>query len=74
MIYYCWDSSKGDRAIALGYGSLYNHSFSPNAMYVRRLDEREMDIVAYRPAAAGEEICVNYNGSDTPRISIDLVP
>ena len=30
---YCFAWSRGTMALALGYGSLYNHSFRPNARY-----------------------------------------
>jgi uncharacterized protein len=49
-------------AIALGYGSLYNHSYHPNARYVKRLDEQLIDFYALRTIEAGEEILINYNG------------
>ena len=35
---YCFDWGRGTVAVALGYGSLYNHSYQPNAL--RRLAER----------------------------------
>jgi SET domain-containing protein len=49
-------------AIALGYGSLYNHSFSPNARFVTSWSDQQIRFVALRDIAAGEEITVNYNG------------
>jgi uncharacterized protein len=56
-----WREGEGDRAIVLGYGMLYNHSYQPNARPVHRIEEREMDYIALRPIAEGEEICINYN-------------
>jgi SET domain-containing protein len=50
-------------AIALGYGSLYNHSFSPNAEYLKSWDEQLIRIRAIQDIQPGEEITVNYNGS-----------
>src|SRR5207237_1959229 len=49
-------------AIALGYGSLYNHSYRPNAKYVKDWDKQLIHFVAVRAIAEGEEITVNYNG------------
>lgn len=49
-------------ALPLGYGSLYNHSFSPNADFIRRWEEQLIDFVAIRDIGQGEEITVNYNG------------
>jgi SET domain-containing protein len=61
---FCWTEKKA--AIALGYGSLYNHSFKPNAYY---LDEGRHTKVfrALRNIAPGEEITVNYNGDPKDR-------
>jgi len=57
-----WGPDGRDGAIALGYGSLYNHSYTPNAHYVRQFDRRALDFIALRDIAAGEEIRTNYNG------------
>jgi SET domain-containing protein len=58
---YCFEWGKGTVAVALGYGSLYNHSYQPNARYD---DESKQTKVfrAIRDIAPGEEIVVNYNG------------
>jgi uncharacterized protein len=56
-----------DAAVALGYGSLYNHSFRPSAYYLKRLDEAVIDFIALRALAAGEEITVNYDGTPDSR-------
>ncbi len=58
---YCyeWD---GDYALALGLGSLFNHSYQPNAIYTRQLTDLVMEYTALRDIAADEEITVNYNG------------
>ncbi len=47
--------------IALGYVSLYNHSFDPNAHFVLMQDS--ILIIALRPIAAGEEISFDYGWS-----------
>lgn len=62
---YCfsWGSDHQHAALALGFGSLYNHSYQPNAAYVKRLAELIIDFVALRGIAPGEEITINYNGS-----------
>ncbi len=58
---YCYHWGDGKAALALGYGSLYNHSYQPNARYddVGRLTKV---FSALRDINAGEEITVNYNG------------
>lgn len=63
-----WDAEGRRSALALGYGSLYNHSFEPNAGYQRLYDSAEVLFTALRPIEAGEEILINYNGdSGVPR-------
>ena len=54
----------GDQAqrscIVLGVISLCNHDDEPNAELVCREEEEMMALVALRPIAAGEEICIKY--------------
>ena len=57
---------RGTVALALGYGSLYNHSFEPNARY-EDVGGRTKLFVAIRDIEAGEEITVNYNGEPGDR-------
>ncbi|MEH2088909.1 SET domain-containing protein [Nostoc sp.] len=59
--YYDWEDKAA--AIALGLSSLINHSYHPNAYYVKKFADRELDLIAYRDIEAGEEITANYNGS-----------
>lgn len=56
-----WGPQDQHSAIALGYGSIYNHSYDPNAAYELHLDDLLVGIVARRAIAAGEEITTNYN-------------
>ena len=49
-------------AMALGTGSLYNHSFEPNAQYLRLFGEQAIEYVALHDIREGEEITINYNG------------
>ncbi len=59
-----------DSAIALGFGSLFNHSFSPNARYFRVFEKRELHFFALADIAAGEAITVNYNGEPDDRTAL----
>ncbi len=59
--YFQWGEGHKESAIALGYGSLYNHSRGANADYVSYYDDHELHISAYKDIAAGEEITINYN-------------
>ncbi|HEV3232163.1 MAG TPA: SET domain-containing protein [Candidatus Dormibacteraeota bacterium] len=57
--YFDWD---GDAGLAFGFGSLYNHSGTPNAEYLK---DTANDIVTIRAIAAigtGEEITFSYSG------------
>lgn len=56
--YFQWD---GDRAaIALGYGSLYNHSDSANAEFELDYDFDQIRFLAIQDIPAGTEITTNY--------------
>jgi uncharacterized protein len=61
LYHYVFDWGQGTVAIALGYGSVYNHSFSPNARY-DDVRQRSKVFTALRDIQPGEEITVNYNG------------
>lgn len=53
---------KDDRqAIALGFGSLYNHANPANMRYEADATLPAMRFVAVRDIAAGEELTINYN-------------
>ncbi len=58
-----WGDDGKSTAIALGMGSLYNHSFRPNALYRKRFADRMIEFIALREIDEGEEILINYNGS-----------
>ena len=59
--YFWWGSSKKQTAIALGYGSLYNHSYSPNAVYSKNQKQGIIFFKALRDVIKNEEITINYN-------------
>ena len=58
---YCFHWGKQTLGFALGYGSLYNHSYRPNAEY-RDLSPQTKEFIAIRDIPAGEEVTINYNG------------
>ena len=60
--YFSWGKTSDEAAIALGYGSLYNHSYKANAHYIKVLDQDTIRIIALQSIKSGEEIKVNYNG------------
>ena len=53
-------TGTGRAGIALGLASLLNHSYTPNAEFIRHIDEYEIEIRASRDIAAGEEILIDY--------------
>jgi hypothetical protein len=60
--YYGWGSAG---AVALGCGSLYNHSAHPNADYVKDFDASVVRIVALREIHPGDEIRIDYSRGGT---------
>ena len=64
--YFVWDESY--IAIALGYGSLYNHSDRPNAKVIYDFETNEIQIEAERDISANEEITINYTDGEPAAI------
>lgn len=58
--YFLWGNKK-HCAIALGFGSIYNHSYEPNATYKKNYKNNTIDFIAIKNIKRGEEITVNYN-------------
>jgi SET domain-containing protein len=50
----------GRSAIALGYTSLLSHSYEPNCIFVRHIDEFLIDVFANRTIRIGEELTIDY--------------
>ena len=61
LYHYAFEWGKGTVALALGYGSIYNHSYSPNARY-DDIAQRTKVFTAIKDIQPGDEITVNYNG------------
>lgn len=59
--YFEWGNKGKKGALALGFGSLYNHSYKPNAQYLPDFDLNVLEFRAVRDIEPGEEITVNYN-------------
>ena len=60
--YFLWGNDHEECAIALGFGSIYNHELKPNAKFILDVDNLTIDIEAILPIEAGEEITLNYHG------------
>jgi SET domain-containing protein len=59
---FSWGENYEHSALALGYGSLFNHSYTPNALYKHNLKKETIKFYAHTDIKTGEEILVNYNG------------
>ena len=53
--------SKTHVALALGYGSLYNHSDQPNLTFQRGPENLTITFSALRDIAAGEQLTISYD-------------
>lgn len=59
--YFLWSETEEIIAIALGYGSVYNHSFFPNLVYETYYEDEKIHFISHRDIEAGEELTINYN-------------
>lgn len=62
-----WGKSKRKAALALGYVSMYNHSFEPNCEYEMDYESNNMTIRTIKPVKKGEELFFSYNGDPTDK-------
>jgi SET domain-containing protein len=51
---------NGRAAIALGLSSLLNHSYTPNATFIRHIDDLELELRSVGPILAGDEVTIDY--------------
>ncbi|AIQ14413.1 SET domain-containing protein [Paenibacillus durus] len=59
---YVFEYGANHTAVLLGYGSLFNHSYTPNATYDINFKNHTFDFYAHTEINAGDEILINYNG------------
>ncbi len=59
-IYYL-GKNKERLMLALGFGSIYNHTDSPNTKYEEKYEERLIEFIAITDIKKGDEITVNYS-------------
>jgi hypothetical protein len=67
---YCFEWDDDQYALALGYGSLYNHSWHPNARYDHDHEAGLVSYTAVRRIEPGEEITINYSGDPEARTDL----
>lgn len=69
---YPWRSTVTG-SVVLGYGSIYNHSFDPNADWKQNFKTKNMVYRAIKPIKKGEEILINYNGEPDDQTPMDWI-
>lgn len=58
-----WGNNKNQCCLALGYISVYNHSYQSNCEYEMDYTEEMIAIKTMRFIKSGEELYINYNGN-----------
>lgn len=58
--FFYFGKNKEKLAVALGFGSIYNHTYTPNAKYKIKQKERTIDFVALKDIKKDDEITFNY--------------
>lgn len=58
-----WGKSKRKAAVALGYVSMYNHSYEPNCEYEMDYESGNMTVRTIKAVKKGEELYFSYNGN-----------
>lgn len=59
--FFYFGKKKEHLAIALGFGSIYDHSYTPNATYRIKNKEQIIVFTSLTDIKKGDEITVNYN-------------
>ena len=69
-----WGPKHDECALALGWISIYNHSYRSNAEYFMDFDSSQMMIKTVHKIEEGEEITINYNGewNDEKKVWFDV--
>jgi uncharacterized protein len=60
--FFSFNKEENTLALALGFGSLYNHAVDSNAIYYLNREEKVISYYALEDIPAGKEICINYAG------------
>jgi hypothetical protein len=68
VTYFFYFGKRKERlAIALGFGSIYNHSYKPNAIFKIKPKERVIEFIALRDIKKDDEITFDYQGGDSQK-------
>jgi SET domain-containing protein len=65
--YFLWGEDEKDAAVLLGWCSLCNHSYEPNAQFLLHPGKQTIEFIALRDIVVGEEITTNYKGDPASR-------
>lgn len=68
--YFAWGEGFKTAAVCLGFPSLYNHSYKPNAKYLKLVEEGLIRFIAIKDIKRDEEILINYNGHPADRTKL----
>ena len=72
--YFLWGKKKRKGAIALGYGSLYNHSENPNAKFEIDLENNDIRIMCKEKILPGQEITLSYTDQASKDVTLWFEP
>lgn len=65
-----WGTEKDQCCVALGYISVYNHSYESNCEYEMDFENKFISIKTVRAIRSGEELFINYNGDRDDKRSV----
>lgn len=60
--FFNFNKDENSKAIALGFGSLYNHAVYSNAAYILNPESKTIEFYALEEIKSGTEITINYGG------------
>jgi uncharacterized protein len=69
-----WGEKKDQCAFALGWVSIYNHSYASNCEHFMDFETESIFIKTIRDIEAGEELTINYNGdwNETKKVWFEI--
>ena len=68
--YFLWGNDHEETGIVLGFGSLYNHDYAPNAIYETYYEDKIMKVIAIKKSSEGigaKDESKDYTGSGKPQ-------
>ena len=60
--FFNFNKDENSKAIALGFGSIYNHAVYSNAAYILKQESKTIEFYALEDIKPGTEITINYGG------------